>query len=123
MRWIGQVEESEKIIAEARALFIEAGRAASLMLLLIDWGIAMIYSEQGNYIAAEKMYESAQKRNASRFWPSRDFTALITFGLASVHINTGKPNPAKEFLQAVPFFKKVGSENVVVLWVQAAWAE
>ncbi|KAG6819005.1 hypothetical protein H0H92_002381, partial [Tricholoma furcatifolium] len=122
MRWIGQVEESEKIIAEARALFIEAGRAGGLMLILVDSGIATIYSEKGNYIAAEKMYESAQKRNASRFWPSRDIAALITFGLASVRMNTGKPNTAKEFLQALPFFKKVG-HDVPVVWFQAAWAE
>ncbi|KAG6919326.1 hypothetical protein DXG01_006872 [Tephrocybe rancida] len=124
MRWIGQISETEGALAEARALLFEAGKLGRSRLLFIDWGVAMVYTEQGNYLEAEKLFKSGLKRIADKFRPNRDFKALSKFGLSLVDMLRGKSGTSKQFLQALPVIKKMGDPNVLMMcWYVAGLAE
>ncbi|KAG6914021.1 hypothetical protein DXG01_002889, partial [Tephrocybe rancida] len=124
MRWIGQISEAEGALAEARALLLEAGRFGRSRLLFIDWGVAMVYTEQGNYLEAERLFKSALKRCTNKFRPNRTLEALLKFGLSSVNMARGKSGTSKQSLQALPAIKKMGDPNVLVIcWYVAGLAE
>ncbi|KAG6853780.1 hypothetical protein C0991_001491 [Blastosporella zonata] len=124
VRWIGQISEADAIIADVRALLLEAGRYGRIQLILVDWGIAMVYIEQGNFIAAEELFQSALKRCSAMLIPIKSLMGLLKYGSSQVAMLRGNPGSSKQIIATLPLFKKMEDPNVRILcWFQAGFAE
>ncbi|KAG6819240.1 hypothetical protein H0H93_013898 [Arthromyces matolae] len=106
-RWVGQIEEADDILAEARALLLGSGRLGRNHLFYVDWILGVLYIEQGNLARAEDLFQAASNRLSAMFWPNRRLKALIQFGISRIQIYKGVPSDSNTFITAIPYFSDV----------------
>ncbi|KAG6845082.1 hypothetical protein H0H87_000987 [Tephrocybe sp. NHM501043] len=124
MRWIGQNVEAEATVTEARKLLFESGILGRSRLLLIDWGTAMVYVEQGNFVAAEELFKSTLQNRNPLFMANKHFKAVINIGLSRVDLYRGRRGSSKLCLKALPVMKDIGTSSILVMcWYQAGAGE
>ncbi|KAG6906710.1 hypothetical protein DXG01_012476 [Tephrocybe rancida] len=107
MRWTEQSSEADRALEEARVVCLQARRVGRGYLSVIDWGLGMVYLEQGNYMAAEELCRSALKLCPAMYTFKRATEVFIKASLSKVDTLRGKSTTSKECREAITILKKI----------------
>ncbi|KAG5336315.1 hypothetical protein C0989_012183 [Termitomyces sp. Mn162] len=125
LRWIGQKAEAKETFANAQEVLLETRKHGRARLIGVDWAVALIYIEQSNYQAAEKLLRTALKRLSDTFRPNRDLQVLLRFGLAQIKMFKGDPHASEDFFEALLAYRTVVEDPNVVIpcYCEAGYAQ
>ncbi|KAG6860589.1 hypothetical protein C0995_009585 [Termitomyces sp. Mi166 len=121
MRLMGQIKEADETYTEARVLALDTGHSFSLALM--DYSLATGYFKQGNYLAAENLFQSALK-NVSRASNHRqDWKTLMKITMIQLSVIKGMPNILRSHLVVLRTLKKVCRGDIANIYINAGFME
>ncbi|KAG5348839.1 hypothetical protein C0989_007838, partial [Termitomyces sp. Mn162] len=107
MHFVGQVEEAQKAFEEAQILALEVGDLD--LLVFHDWVLAIYYSWQGNFMAAEKILQAALRHCSglsSMFKVGQKTKNKVQLEMMIVSLIKGRDDTLQSYIQSLPTFKQ-----------------